>query len=54
MISVPVIDLSQLNSSSEADRADIVAQLMKAATEIGFLQVSSSHRVKLAVLYSVL
>jgi isopenicillin N synthase-like dioxygenase len=39
MISVPVIDLSQLNSSSEADRADIVAQLMKAATEIGFLQV---------------
>ena len=38
MASVPVIDISGLSSDHASQRQQVVDQLMKAATEIGFLQ----------------
>lgn len=39
MASVPIIDISPLHNGNKAQRDAVVEQLMKAATEIGFLQV---------------
>ncbi len=38
MASVPVIDISGLSSDHASQRQQVVEKLMKAATEIGFLQ----------------
>jgi len=42
MATVPVISLAGLRSEDETVKQDVVDKLMKAATEIGFLQVYSS------------
>ena len=42
MATIPVVDISGLRSSKAEQRQPVVDQLMKAATEIGFLQVDRS------------